>query len=364
MRSFLFLAVLAASASASILKRITATNLPASAFTPTKVLPFSDAQAGTDLVGLNTTQSTSPFGGAQGAAVSAAEAACSANPNVRIEWRSYSTSQRLAFISAIKCLMAKPPSGNFPPATSRYEDFVRLHQMWMPNIHGNPKFLVWHRYFLWTWEMTLRDECGFNQPFPWWDETLDAGNFANSDMFTNTNYFGHLPGPDPNGNPYCIVSGAFAGLTCHIGPGTSTTTPHCLSRMVDETLTAQCNSGFVNLCNSRTDYASMESCSEGGPHAYGHNGIGAVMSDVSASPSDPIFWMHHSFIDHNFRIWENADPARLTTINGDDHFGNPLTLNTVVTVADIFPDVTIGQIMNTMSGVQIGDHTFCYRYSY
>jgi tyrosinase len=88
------------------------------------------------------------------------------------------------------------------------------------------------------------------------------------------------------------------------------------------------------------------------------------MSDVSASPSDPIFWMHHSFIDHNFSIWENADPARLTTINGDDHFGNPLTLNTVVTVADIFPDVTIGQIMNTMSGVQIGDHTFCYRYSY
>jgi tyrosinase len=68
----------------------------------------------------------------------------------------------------------------------------------MPNIHGNPKFLVWHRYFLWTFEMALRDQCNFWDPLPWWDETLDAGNFHNSDMFTNTAYFGHLPGPDAN----------------------------------------------------------------------------------------------------------------------------------------------------------------------
>jgi tyrosinase len=160
--------------------------------------------------------------------------------------------------------MNKPPSGNFPPATSRYEDLVRLHQMDVSNIHGNPKFLPWHRYYLWTFEQVLRDECGFNRAFPWWDETLDAGNFAQSELFTNTNYFGHLPPPDANGNGYCIESGAFAGLTCHIGPGGSTTTPHCLARAVDESLTSQCNTGFVNYCNSRTDYADMESCAEGG----------------------------------------------------------------------------------------------------
>jgi tyrosinase len=70
------------------------------------------------------------------------------------------------------------------------------------------------------------------------------------------------------GNPVCIVSGAFAGLTCNIGPG-SGNTPHCLSRAVDESLTAQCNSGFVQTCNSRGDYASLESCSEGG-YAHSH----------------------------------------------------------------------------------------------
>jgi tyrosinase len=107
----------------------------------------------------------------------------------------------------------------------------------------------------------MRTECGFDRAWPWWDETLDAGQFAQSDMFSSS-YFGNLPAP-VNGNPVCVTTGAFAGLTCNIGPGDSNT-PHCLSRGVDESLTGQCNSGFVNLCNSRTSYADMESCSEGG----------------------------------------------------------------------------------------------------
>lgn len=88
------------------------------------------------------------------------------------------------------------------------------------------------------------------------------------------------------------------------------------------------------------------------------------MSDVSASPSDPIFWMHHLFVDHGFRIWQNADPSRTTTINGNDHNGKPLTMDTMVSVGGIRPDVRIGDIMNTLGGVMIGGVPFCYRYTY
>lgn len=88
------------------------------------------------------------------------------------------------------------------------------------------------------------------------------------------------------------------------------------------------------------------------------------MSDVSASPSDPIFWMHHSFVDHSFRIWQNADPTRVQTINGNDAQGNPLTMDTMVYMGGIRPDVRVGDIMNTMGGVNIGGETFCYRYTY
>jgi tyrosinase len=89
------------------------------------------------------------------------------------------------------------------------------------------------------------------------------------------------------------------------------------------------------------------------------------MSDVSASPSDPIFWMHHSFIDHNFRIWQNADVARrTTTIDGTDVAGNPLTMNMGIFMAGIRPDTNIRSILNTLGGVEIGGVPFCYRYDY
>ena len=260
MRSSLLL--LAASVvSASILPRA-APALPASAFTPIHAISFEEAKALKAEKDANVThQRINNKVGIQ--AVSAAGdvqalAGCNADQNIRIEWRSYSRSDRLAFVGAIKCLINRPPSGNFAPARNRYEDLVRLHQLNTPNIHQNSKFLVWHRYFVWTFEQVLRAECGFNRAMPWWDETLDSGRFAQSDMFTNNDYFGHLPSV-----PNCIVSGAFNGLTCNIGPGPDNI-PHCLTRSVREDLTGQVNSGYVNLCNSYGNYADMAGCLEGG----------------------------------------------------------------------------------------------------
>jgi tyrosinase len=89
------------------------------------------------------------------------------------------------------------------------------------------------------------------------------------------------------------------------------------------------------------------------------------MADVSASPSDPIFYMHHSFVDHGFRTWQNIDQAaRTTSINGVDHSGVPLTLDTVVYMGGIMPDVKIRDILNTLSGTVIGGKLYCYRYNY
>jgi tyrosinase len=93
--------------------------------------------------------------------------------------------------------------------------------------------------------------------------------------------------------------------------------------------------------------------------------MGGVMSDVSASVGDPVFWMHHTFIDHSFRIWQNVDtPVRTTTINGVDVNGVPLDMNYEIAVGGIMPNVKLGDIMNTMGGVVIGGVPFCYRYSY
>lgn len=102
----------------------------------------------------------------------------------------------------------------------------------------------------------------------------------------------------------------------------------------------------------------MASCSEGGAHAQGHNGIGAVMQDTYASPADPVFWLHHAFIDRNFRIWQNRDSSRVNNVDGVDGGGNPLTLDTTVNVWDMRPTVRIRDILDTMSD------RLCYKYNY
>jgi tyrosinase len=89
------------------------------------------------------------------------------------------------------------------------------------------------------------------------------------------------------------------------------------------------------------------------------------MADVAASPSDPIFYMHHTFIDHTFRIWQNADVAdRTTSINGVDAEGVPLTMDTLVYMGNIMPAVPISALLNTEGGVVINGFNYCYRYNY
>jgi tyrosinase len=123
-------------------------------------------------------------------ATAAAAATCS-NPRVRQEWDSYSDDNKQAFISAIRCLQGKSASGAYPASKSKYEDLTALHQKLTPNVHSNAKFLLWHRYFVWTFEQLLRSECGFNREMPWWDETKWSGRFSQSSVFSDR-WFGAI----------------------------------------------------------------------------------------------------------------------------------------------------------------------------
>jgi len=282
----------------------------------------------------------------------AAAAATCSNVRVRQEWDSLSTSDRQNWVDSLKCLMGKPASGQFSASKSRYEDFVALHQVLTPRVHSNSKFLLWHRYYLWTFEQVLRDDCGFTAPLPWFDETKYAGKFSQSSIFSSQ-WLGSVA---VGGN--CVTDGQFANLAINIGPGTGNQ-PHCLARNGDSAKTINTGQAMVDACNSRGTFADMAGCSETGAHAWGHNGIGAVMQDVYASPADPSFWLHHGFIDRNFRIWQNQNSGvRTTTVGGTDVDGNALTLDTSINVYSIRPDVKIRDILDTTAS------TLCYKYNY
>lgn len=79
----------------------------------------------------------------------------------------------------------------------------------------------------------------------------------------------------------------FANLAINVGPG-SGNQPHCLARNGDAAKTINTGQSMVDACNSRSTFADMAGCAEGGAHAWGHNGVGAVMQDVYAAPADPV----------------------------------------------------------------------------
>lgn len=134
------------------------------------------------------------------------QSTCS-NPRIRREWDSYSNSDRQAYIDAIKCLQSRPASGQFRQSRSRYEDLVALHQTLTPNVHGNAKFLLWHRYYLWTFEQMLRSDCGFNRELPWFDETRYAGRFGASSIFSSQ-WFGSV-----NIGGQCVTNGVSISIS-------------------------------------------------------------------------------------------------------------------------------------------------------
>ncbi|EMR62334.1 putative tyrosinase protein [Eutypa lata UCREL1] len=305
----------------------------------------------------STVASSTSSSATSSSAVPTASSGCT-SPETLVEWRNMQDADKKSYVTAIRCLMDKPATGLASSATNRYEELVWAHQTQSTKIHMSSIFLPWHRYYTNVFHRLLREECSYTAPMPWWDETKDAGAFADSGLFT-AEYFGAMPEVTASGLGSCISDGAFSGKRLHIGPGNSDTN-HCLSRGEDKSATANVNKAYVNTCTSRSAYDDLRTCIEGGPHAYGHNGAGPIMADAISSPSDPLFFMHHTFIDWTWKTWQNKAAVRSTAISGyaDQASTTRLTVNTKLSTKGVQADVTVEDILDTEGGF------LCYKYDY
>lgn len=87
------------------------------------------------------------------------------------------------------------------------------------------------------------------------------------------------------------------------------------------------------------------------------------MSDVWSSPSDPIFFMHHLFVDAQFASWQEADSSRKSTVanscaDGSSPCATALTTNAVLDMNGLGPNLTVGDVLDTQGG------DLCYGYDY
>ncbi|GAB7347301.1 hypothetical protein MBLNU459_g3384t1 [Dothideomycetes sp. NU459] len=327
---------------------------------------------------------------------------------VRKEWSSLNTTEKKAYISAVKCLMSKPSiSGSIAPgAKSRYDDFVATHINQTLTIHGTGNFLSWHRYFTYTYETALRNECGYKgyQPYLNWGKyALDlqgAPVFDGSDtsMSGNGAYKAHSVGayipseaypfivlPPGNGSG-CVTSGPFMNMSVNLGPLSPIYSdiptnpqadglgynPRCLRRDINNYVgqSALTDGNSTDLINLYKDVGSFQSVMQGdfaggliGVHTAGHYATGGDPGgDIFASPGDPYFFLHHAQIDRTWWIWQNQDLknrqnaiAGTITLNNNPASRNT-TLSDVIELGVNAPGIAISTAMSTTAG------PFCYIY--
>ncbi|KAJ5302189.1 tyrosinase [Penicillium antarcticum] len=172
---------------------------------------------------------------------------------VRKEWRNLSKTEQNNFLDAVQCLMDKPPKSGLAATTSRFSDLQALHR--------------------------------------------GMSNTAYADIIHH-------------------VDGRFSNYTLHIGPGDEDT--NCLQRAWNaEMAVSNANSTSLDMCNAYNTYSPWWDWISNIPHKGVHTYIGGVMADIKSSPDDPIFFMHHMYVDRVWWLWQKKDPVnRHYDING------------------------------------------------
>ncbi|KAI5852015.1 hypothetical protein BZA05DRAFT_445177 [Tricharina praecox] len=272
----------------------------------------------------------------------------------RRAWQSLSASEKRAYLDAELCLMWQIPAQSGLAATvSRYDDLIKAHQLQSGVVHGDGWFLPFHRLHMYAHEKLLREECGYEGAQPYWDEEADAGRFTQAEIFDTELGFG---GTGRVGDR-CITDGPFANYTLHTGPGYQNT-DHCITRTISDLESRNSATQFVEECLALPTFARAWPCIESRPHAGGHAGVGGEMMNPISSPGDPLFYLHHTFLDRVWWRWQERDlPARLEDIAGYTTQTRPrsgwvnATLDDELNMYGIIPNATVREVMDIKGGL-------------
>lgn len=241
-----------------------------------------------------------------------------------------------SYKKAITAMLQLPPSD----ARNWYRNAF-IHTLDCP--HGNWWFVVWHRGFTGWFERTVRELSGDpNFAFPYWDWTalpqlpdsffngvLDPNNPAYIASYNE--FFAQLSNPMSalwnsfstaqlqqmrnrgfrsvndvwqavRDSPMFFPRGRARTLTRQ-NPGFDATTRRAVS--IGTIRSALAPTDFISFGSGKTanhSGSATQGILESQPHNNVHNNIGGFMQDL-LSPTDPVFFAHHSNIDRLWDVW-------------------------------------------------------------
>ena len=227
---------------------------------------------------------------------------CPPRLRVRKNQKNLNATEWSRFIHAIEALAA---TGVPAP---RYQDFVEVHRqsmdthaghLWGAHTmggHDGRNFLTWHREYLAKLEAAL---IAMNPlvTIPYWDWVNDRAIPPQLSAASDLAAWG-------------VTRGAFNSAFLPTAP-------------------------VINGVIASTDFTSFTGALEG-PHGWVHNAVGGTMG-TSTSPADPLFWLHHGFIDKLWADWQVAHPAP---------GGNPPNMSETLQPPPIMTR-TVGQVQTT-----------------
>lgn len=158
---------------------------------------------------------------------------------------------------------------------------VDIHSNAIHQMHGNPRFLPWHRIYLIRMEELLQmvdpTVC-----IPYWKSSEDQAFPA------------WLVGFTPTVN---LMSG-----------------PHTVTRNIGAFATLPTTADVTAVMANGT-FNPFASALEG-IHNSGHVWVGGSMGGIPTAPADPVFWMHHAEIDRIWAEWQAANPGQNPSLAG------------------------------------------------
>ncbi|KAI0483823.1 Di-copper centre-containing protein [Xylaria cf. heliscus] len=276
----------------------------------------------------------------------------------RKAWEDLTDAEKKVYINAELCLMEAPPVAGIPGAQNVWDELQYTHASQADYVHNVGAFLPFHRYYVTLHQTLIETVCGYTGPLPYWNEPLDVGALDEATIFNPVTGFGG----DGSGSSRCITDGPFMNTTLRIQENLSTS-EYCISRGLNDRSFNSAVQTNVDKCLNMANFVDAWNCIESNPHSAGHGGVSGTMVNVKLSPGDPIFWLHHGYIDKLWWDWEALKlPARLTEgIGGNntargkndpayvDYFndnGSITTLNHVLSSNGLAPNATIGDVMD------------------